>query len=110
MSDADDTLVRGLPGFGSSDPGDEAGGSTDDTPVKRGPQFPDLFERAMSQSHVPDLVSVSADGSRRVQDASPPARARAKAPAMAGASTDATSSEIGPFTGASAKRRRRWGR
>ncbi len=110
MSDADDTLVRGLPGFGSSDPGDETAGPTDDTPVKRGPQFPDLFERAMSQSHVPDLVSVSADGTRRVQDGSPPARGRAQAPAMAGAGTDASSSEIGAFTGASAKRRRRWGR
>jgi hypothetical protein len=110
MSDTDETLVRGLPGFGSNDPVNKADESTDDTPVKRGPQFPDLFERAMSQSHVPDLVSVSADGTRRVQEGAPPARARAKAPAMAGASTDATSSEIGPFTGASAKRRRRWGR
>jgi hypothetical protein len=135
MSDANEALVRSLPGFGPSEPspddaqaapGPVAPGDTpaadaapaDDPPVKRGPQFPDLFERAMSGSHVPDLVSVnSTDGRRRVEEAAPPpVRSRATTPAMTGAEvasangTASRSDEIGPFTGASAKRRRRWGR
>lgn len=109
MSDNAEPLLRGLPGFQSAEPDDD-NPPADGQPVKRGPQFPDLFERAMGPSHVPDLVSVSADGRRQVEDASPTVRARAKAPAMAGATGDSGSGEIGPFTGASAKRRRRWSR
>jgi hypothetical protein len=126
MSDADEALVRGLPGFEpaeaieqeagpdpavADDPGQKPARSPDTPVVRGGPQFPDLFQRAIAGSSMADLVSVnSPDGSRRIEDDLPPARSRGKAPAMAGAESGIRSAEIGPFIGASARRRRRWGR
>jgi hypothetical protein len=69
-----------------------------------------MFERAMAGTHLTELVSVNAaDGSRRLEEAPRPVRPKVKATAVATAG-DTRSAEIGPFTGASAKRRRRKGR
>ncbi len=77
-------------------------------PVKRGPQFTDMFEVAMAGPHLADQMSVTAaDGSAMPVETQRPLR-RTRTPVATGAST--RSAEIGPFTGASARRRRRWSR
>jgi hypothetical protein len=121
MSDGNELLER-LPGFQPSDPpgqpseargtsGQPAGDppAAEETAVTRGPQFPDMFERAMAGTHPIGMVSVNTpDGSRRLEEV--PQTVRPKVKATAAAATNTRSAEIGPFTGASAKRRRRRGR
>lgn len=78
-------------------------------PTKRGPQFTDMFELAMSGPHLADSVSVTAaDGSPMPVERTRPPATRPRTPVATGAST--RSAEIGPFSGASARRRRRWSR
>ena len=77
--------------------------------MKRGPQFTDMFELAMSGPHLADSVSVTAaDGSPLPVDTPRSRTTRNRAPVSTGASS--RSAEVGPFTGASSRRRRRWSR
>lgn len=79
-----------------------------------GPPLPDLLAQALDQSHLPDLVTVRpTEGGRTVEPAAVPS-AGPPAPVAGVASGEGSggdrSAEIGPFIGASAKRRRRFGR
>ncbi len=72
-----------------------------------GPQFPDLFQKAMQENHVADLVSVKYDGDdeRNAAIASHPSRASLAAPKSA-APTVVSSGSVGSFSGAAATKRR----
>ena len=105
---------RAVPPQPQDEPAPQHGGDavSGEAEVVRGPRFPDMFERALSESHLPEIVTVNGpDGSRRQDEAPPPARRRAATSAddtSADAGSDADgSAEIGPFVGASARRRRR---
>ena len=79
-----------------------------------GPQFPDLFQKAIEGSHLADNVSVKYDGDDQRNQAMPampamPPRSVSRTPVTAGSTTGGGT--VGEFTGASAtKRRWRMGR
>ena len=77
-------------------------------PGRAGPQFPDLFKKALEGSHLADNVSVKY-GSDDERNAAAPAATRSVAGARSGG-TASSSSGAGSTAGAPAKRKWRKGR
>ncbi len=80
-----------------------------------GPQFPDLFQKALQGNHVADAISVKYDGDdernttgmiypTRSAPATP--KQAQPTPEVAGASAGASDGAVGSFSGASASKRR----
>ncbi len=70
-----------------------------------GPQFPDLFQKAIEGSHLADNVSVKYHGDDQRNQATP-ARSGSRTPVTAGSMTGGGGGTVGEFTGASATKRR----
>ncbi len=81
--------------------GQGASPAQDDQAPKIGPQFPDLFQKALQGSHLADNVSVkySGDDPRSSVDPAP------RAPS-ASVGSDSSSGAVGSFSGATATKRR----
>ncbi len=80
-----------------------------------GPQFPDLFQKALEGNHLADNVSVKYDGEdqRNVPVPATSSASRHGAPSPTSARNPAAAASGGPvgdFTGATASKRSRWRR
>ncbi len=94
-------------------PGQKAqlGQARDERPAHVGPQFPDLFQKALEGSHLADNVSVKYDGDDERNVPSPgPAGRTGGGPTRARSGGAAQPAAAGATFGASAKRRWRKGR
>jgi hypothetical protein len=86
----------------------QATGARPQQEVHVGPQFPDLFQKAIEGSHLADNVSVKYDGDDLRNQAAPatPVRSGSRSPVTAGSMTMGGGGTVGEFTGASATKRR----
>lgn len=72
-----------------------------------GPQFPDLFEKALQGSHLADNISVKYDGDDERNTAAQAQSTRTAPSGMkSGGTASSGSSAVGSFSGAAATRRR----
>lgn len=78
--------------------------SQDDEAPRVGPQFPDLFQKALQGSHLADNVTFSGDNQQSSFDTA--RKAPSSVPAGATGRSDSSSGAVGSFSGATATKRR----
>jgi len=79
-----------------------------DKEVHVGPQFPDLFQKAMQGSHLADNVSVKWDGDERRQESRPTVGTARTVSGSRSGSTPVTAGAVGATFGAPAPSKRKW--
>jgi hypothetical protein len=98
----------GAPAAPPTQPHRWQGQSSDNAHV--GPQFPDLFQKAMQGSHLADNISVKYDGDDERNVQVPPVSTRMRVVATAGGGPSDGGGVVGATIGAPAKRKGRKGR